>query len=299
MKKLLESKTHPSKGLTVRKTGGLIHALFGFTALFSVFSAPQERAVGQILLPSDVPPVKVVPPNYVPKKEEGKEKESDYVKDRKQKIRDSMKPPKKSASEIRNEQLDAQKFDPIQGKFHLGINWLVPTIETSGAREDYRIDPTTSFFAYHNLSSLDKETVWYWGLRVLGISGSGIYNKIPGQFGFLYFGPSFGVAFLPSKTKYANNRVKKSADTPRLGVQFIHAGLSIQTRRAGEDNNPVISEDDMTTTDGVNFDGSGFWMEYQYQNIYYGKFGYGYVAGFQFGDGKTFYWLGVSTVGWG
>lgn len=254
-----------------------------------VFSVGMAIAQTGVLLPDEVAPIQQTPPELPANKNRLKQRTN------KKNLKQEVKP---TPAEIRDSALADLTSRPLSRNYILGINWLIPTIWTSGPRKDYKLDPTTHFYGYANLSAEGQKLNYMLGFRTASFAGSGVYNGIPGQFGLLYFGPSLGISYPSDETSESNSSTAEHAKNTSKKLHFFHCGVSLQTRRAGELTNEAVADDDLTTTQGVNFDSPGLWVEYQYQSIYFASMGYGVVLGSQIGDGKVFAWLGVSTVGW-
>ena len=199
---------------------------------------------------------------------------------------------------------EAQKPRPYL--FYCEWSLVAPHMLTTGPRKDYRADYIANHISWIWYGHGDPfATHFLYGLRMAAFSGSGIYNQVPGRFGFLYLGPAVGWGGIhrtlpeiaPDAKTAAEKAKAKDSVVLMQGGWTLLAGLSVQSRMGFTDaTTPTPNEDLNTRSFAV--DSAGGWIEASVFYLLYGAIGVHINAGAQQGAGKLFYWVGLGTSVW-
>ena len=241
-------------------------------------------------------------PKSPPPRDEQEIEQSDLIRKRNNRNRrEYVKPnPEKEAKE---EKISRQEeaYAPRDRWMMMELSLIAPTMRVQGQREKYTSELTTHFqvfFRKGGKESDNKKGLWY-GARLAPFSGTGIYQDVPGNYGFIYFGPILGYGLLeglPERKKILQETKSSEISLPVLKGWIFSGGLAIQSRMGTTD--PADEVDDEFDTKPIAFDSPGLWFEYRLLRVYYGALGMNYVFGLQQGKEKTFVWLGLGMAGW-
>ena len=209
-----------------------------------------------------------------------------------------------------DDQLIKESKKPHPMAFHISAIPVVPVLTTNSDRKDYQAEPTTIFHLQFRFNSepLEKSKNFWMGFRLAPFSGTGVYKGSAGRFGFLYYGPMFGVgSFNPlSKPKPGQEKLPERADGKAIKIEkadysrsgyFWTSGIAAQWRSSVRDEGAGLPEDDFNNL-GTTFDSPGLWSEFHYITSKYDLYSINYLIGVQLGKGKTFVYLGAGVGLW-
>lgn len=282
-----------------------------FLFIFFIGNFFSSAYAQSILFP---PPPTPIPP---PQAEEEPEKAEEEINTEMQKRRDTRKQKNEQELDSKGQIITSEKKiekalveeskKPRNMEFMLGLSLILPKINTSSLRKKYSADPGISM---HTLFRLSKEKpssdsqMWL-GMRLMNISGTGIYKNKPARFGFTYFGPELALGKIELVENAERDRSavtikteeEESSPLVRKG-RFVRCGLALQSRISVQD--PSTAEDVKGEFDNnaMSFDSPGLWAELSYFTLYYGAIGLHYEVGVQAGKGKNYIWLALGTSGW-
>lgn len=298
-----------------------------FLSFDHLLLAQSKSSASRILLPP--PPVKVLPPSGDIEETDEEHPLDRSIREKREERaerEEKLNPPPPDPSEKRDQKLMEETFKPRNLKYFMDMMVVYPHVLTKGNRKNYQLEPTvhTKFFLRHSLDiPIDKWQLWY-GARFAAFSGSGIYNGVPGRFGFFYFGPmlAFGkiesmetlrVKSISDQPKAANSEDQRKAGSrlvedeeeektsddgfPSRDGWFVAGGVAAQNRVGYPANSEKTVDDDLNTK-SIAFDSPGVWIEANYVRIYFGALSFNVSLGAQAGKGKTFLWLGLGGAGW-
>ncbi len=268
-----------------------------------------EKKGATILLPP--PPVRIPPPESPTKK--ASEQMDEALKEKREvrkQREEALEPPPKDPTTKRNEKLLEETNKPRNLKMFIDCTLVYPRVLTKGNRKNYQVEPTAHTHFYLRMlpdKPINEWQLWYGG-RLASFTGSGIYEGVPGRFGFLYAGPLIAIGSVdlfvksdPNKPKRANVAVGEEADDdvtfPSRDGWFFASGIAAQNR-IGVPANPEREVSDDLNTKSVAFDSPGLWFEATYVRIYFGAVSFNISIGAQAGRGKTFLWGGLGAAGW-
>jgi hypothetical protein len=250
---------------------------------------------GAIALPDD--PSRVAAPPEID--EDMLEREQLEKKSKAREIRNKKfeKPPK-DPSKVRDSKLLSEMVEQRPNNFLLSLNLVYPLAQVTGPREEYIFEPSTVISAFLRIGQIKVYTdyvVWT-GFRMANFAGTGIYDSIPGRFGFSYFGPMIGVgridpapASLPREA--SNPNVDPGKFLSSRGGAFFVAGVAAQSRFAETFAGSETPKEDLNEMP-AGFDAPGIWGEGHYSWIHFGALSINFLAGVQLGSGKTIVYFG-------
>ncbi len=259
---------------------------------------PAQNAQGLISLPP-------IPMMKTPTQESDADLDQDIAK--KKALRESREKPRE---DIRQSNRVPKKLIEEALKEHAYLSYaewslVLPKIQTQGPRESYEADYLASHLQWiwfgHGEDPYTPH--WIYGVRIASFSGSGRYDKIPGRFSFLYFGPAFGFGQIHRKfaekdpvAKTAEEKARDSVVIMQRGWTLL-GGLALQSRRGRSDATTPEPAKDLNTR-ALDLDGVGAWVEASYFFLFYGTLGLHTKLGMQIGEGKNFIWIGIGSSGW-
>jgi hypothetical protein len=274
---------------------------------FSLFCFFANHAKGQdiddpgaIALPDD-PSRGVAPPEV---DEDVLEREQLQKKSKAREVRNKKfeKPPKDPAK-IRDSKLLTEMIEPRPNNFLLSLNLVYPLAQVTGPREEYIFEPSTVISAFLRIGQIKVYTdfvVWT-GFRMANFAGTGIYDGVPGRFGFSYFGPMIGVGRIdPAPASLPREASKPDTDPGKFlssrGGAFFVAGVAAQSRFAETFAGAETPKEDLNEMP-AGLDAPGIWGEGHYAWIHYGALSFNFLAGVQLGAGKTIVYFGGGIGG--
>ena len=262
-------------------------------------------AIAQIALPSNPNQVRVPVSNP----DDEFQRQLDKKKHSRSKRNKKIEKPKEDAIVKRDRKLLEESLEKRPIKMHLTAGVVYPYAFVKGQRREYVFDPSIyikAFFRWKNEPNTLPFQIWY-GFRYISINGTGIYENIPGRFGFSYYGPMIGVGSVdPAPASSGKDSVKKLKEGKKKSVEsifkirsgaFFVAGLAMHSRftkinrgteTPGEDFNEVA----------IGLDPPGIWGEASYSWIHFGSLAINFMSGVQMGAGKTFVYFGGGIGGY-
>lgn len=269
--------------------------------LIILYSLPFQSLIAQIeLMP---PPVRVAPPETAP---ESLERGLNTLRKKRSKREGSKKSRSKWEAEKRHKELSRLANSIYQYKLMFQVSLIYPSLTTSGPRKDYTTELTSHFSGYFRVTpKYEPNEFQNWiGFRLSPFSGTGQYENTVGRYGYLYFGPMFGIGKISrpdglydSKAGTSEKRFNPKG-LPVRDAWFFMAGIAALTRQGKTDPTDDFTSKDLDTTKAIKYDKPGLWIEMTWAKIHYGSLGLHYNAGALFGEGKTFFWIGISMGGW-
>lgn len=214
-----------------------------------------------------------------------------------------LQPPEPSRSEQKEKALIAEEQKERPMHMFMEVSLVRPGIKVSGKRDHYSLDLTNhfQFFMRGNKNEPANKAQFWWGIRLAPFSGSGVYEKIPGRFGFLYFGPMVGLGkFDTLRDTLGDSPRDGDAEKNQLHVRhgwLVTSGIAAQSRIGDASRDEKKLSEDLNSKK-FGLDGTGLWMEFRYISIHYGALGFNAFAGGQAGKEKYFYWGGLGVAGW-
>lgn len=266
-----------------------------------IFLIPIQPAWTQIeMMP---PPVRVAPPKADP---DSLDRDLEKLRNKRSKREGAKKSRNKWAAEKRKEELTKLANSRYDYKMMFQVSLLYPMISTKGPRNNYTTEITSHFSGYFRTAPKyhPNEFQSWAGFRLSPFSGTGTYEKTVGRYGYLYFGPMVGVGKISRPEGLFDSKAGTSEKRgslkgfPVRDAWFLMAGIAALSRQGKTDPTDDFTSKDLDTTKAVKYDKPGLWVELTWAKIHYGMLGLQYNAGVLFGEGKTFYWFGVSMGGW-
>jgi len=284
--------------------GGRLNLFLIICVIDLLFSLPiTSSAEAQILLPTT--PRSATPPRAAPETHENQIRKK--RRNRQKRDKRFIKP-KPKAADVRDRELLTQALKKRPMAFAVELNLVIPGVKTFGKRSGYTADITTHLRVISRADQ-DKKTdeiqLW-WGGRAAMFSGTGIYDEVPGRYGFTYFGPMIGVGKISLGSQSSGFNPKKgdkiaNHDLPTRKGWLLMSGIAAQSRLSSVDRSSrgtLGDSSDFDNPKGVKFDAPGLWAEITYITIHFGAVGVHYSGGVQFGKQKTFAYFSVGVAGW-
>lgn len=197
----------------------------------------------------------------------------------------------------RDEELDSLSTE--EASLNFGINLglgLLGFAEVQGPREGYNIDPPVFARAFWLISeNKDKDSLKLWiGMRAAFISGWGSYEKIPGRFGFAYYGPMIALGkFNPVNPESLDG---KTTVVPARTGYMVLMGIAALSQFGDVGKSVEITKKDFENANG--FDSPGIWVEFQYSWLHFKSIEISAFGGIQTGQQKMFIYIGSNIGAW-
>ncbi len=239
----------------------------------------------------------------IPTKRHPSDIKADVDERRQQRLEQEAKaqPPAPSPSVVRDQKLREEAIAERPMEFSITASLVLSTILTKAPRKNYASEPSVLIHAYRREPTPIKNTDlhFHYGLRLANFTGAGVYRDTPGRFGFLYLGPMVAIGKLSAGRKEipADDAADKSPSQYSRRGYLLAAGIAAQSRFAKTPRGLPDVDDDFNNK-AVAFDSPGLWAEAHFLNVYFGAIAANIMSGVQFGKGKTFLYLGVSSGGW-
>jgi hypothetical protein len=235
--------------------------------------------------------------------------ESQFRKDMERKKRNRMKreqkyaPPKKTYVEKQTDGFVQDLLKKRSDVLHMAIWTVQPLASVAGPRSNYVYEPAVIITTNYRLTQSgggSRYQVW-WGGRIAGFSGTGIYKNLPGRFGFMNFGPmiSLGRIDPPPASIAGSGGAKKGKSKDVLESRestFFSLGLSLQSRFAVYDKSAEEPDEDFNEKRFA-YDSPGLWGEVHHNWVHFGGLSVGLMAGIQTGREKTLLYFGAGIGG--
>ncbi len=212
--------------------------------------------------------------------------------------------PRVSWEKAVEEQLTQDALTPRDRLLLVELSLVAPFAITQGVKRGYSHNPTTHFQALWRRGGpkADGKNGLFYGLRLAPFSGTGFYQKKPGSFGLIYFGPVVGWGSLDKAPEDQGNQITHASglkpSRPTTSGYLFSAGLAALNRQGESGStNPEDSNNDFGTK-GFMFDPPGLWMEYRWLSVHYGGLAVNPFMGVQTGRDKVFVYFGLGTGGW-
>lgn len=202
---------------------------------------------------------------------------------------------------------DASRLPPANYSGRMLLGWHFPQMKTQGKeRERYQAEPGILLdLLFANNSENQGLQPWY-GLGLVTTEGSGIYEKAPGRFGYIYLGPRLGFGQMLAAVKQEQDpEYLKAAGSASPGDQaaqllpwkfahFFLIGLNARiTTSASDPSLSVKNTDDFKP--GLTWEKPGISAQYQIHWLQADGWSVGPGLGAILGAKKTMIWLDFST----
>lgn len=265
----------------------------------------------RIMAQENAPKVQILPPGSPAqvKPPVVTEEEADQILQEKKRLRredeERDAPPPPTPALVREQKLAAASQQDLPSRLHMSLTFAATQIKTFGKkRQNYTSDPTALLHVYLRPGSSDQPagTTRFWtGFRLAPLTGTGVYENIPANYGFVYFGPMIGLgkispAVASISDDAAKNPTSRPADFETSGF-FWMSGIAAQSRIGSPPPGGATPRDDINTK-GVAFDAPGLWTEVTYTSIKYKLYSTNYMFGLQGGNAKLWVYLGMGFGFW-
>lgn len=290
-----------------RKIGRKCRHQLGKTSLVVVLltwaiAGTKPMFAGDILPPGDPRPMR---PPVTNRDYDDESRSTDLERKRKQREEreKAFETPPKTPATKRAEALsvESQKERPLRLFFE--TSYVKPGIRTKGHRRSYTLDSTSHFqlFLRGFPAEPSNQVQFWWGFRLAPFAGSGIYEEIPGRFGFLYFGPIVGLGKIDTLRDTLGEASRDQGGTKNETATrhgwLLTAGIAGQSRVGRASRDQDKAKEDLTSKP-FGMDAPGLWCEARYLSVHYGAIGLNLFTGAQAGKEKNFYWAGIGLAGW-
>lgn len=222
-----------------------------------------------------------------------------------EKISGGLYPKRKNKAQRNREELQKLSKNPGPLHLHLDLSFILPTVVTSGSyRQDYQTEPTAHFHIYFRPGDGDPigNLAFWTGFRMAAFGGTGTYHGTAGRYGFLYYGPMFGIGKINPVPRASGSTKAVESDPDKTAYEdrtswFLMSGVAMQARRGAYDQVKDYPEEDLSTKE-LAFDAPGIWVEFTYVDLAWNTIGTNYSFGLQTGVGKVFIYLGYGVSLW-
>ncbi len=277
-----------------------------FLVLFAWFLAQDYAVVFAQIAPPDLPKSR---PNRNSTDDEA-EQDLQRLKNRRHE-RDRKDPTKnKSRRKSQAEQLKIAEENPGPMRLAMSAALGIPKAVTYDHNlKNYVAEP----FVYYQLFFKPEAhqhfgNYEFWtGFRLMPLSGTAVYKKTAGRFGFTYFGPMIGLGKVSSAKisfEETDDRPPGSVRPSEEPVKFAKTREAIMwmsglaaLNRSGFVEKGRAKPDEFNGS-GVVIDGPGLFTEISYASIHYSRISYNYAAGVQTGKGKGIFYLSFGFGFW-
>lgn len=188
--------------------------------------------------------------------------------------------------------------------FGMNVSFVVPKmLGKGGGLKNVSPDYTAFYHAFYRLDQGKADSLGLWtGVRIAPITGTASYKKVPGRFGFLYFGPMVGVGkFSPLSAQSSDSQDAASAES-RIEPGFMSqgwlwtGGLALMQRSVDTLSFPNPGGE--FAQNKIALDGTGLWTELTYALAFLDTLSTNAFIGAQAGKGRVFAYGGFGVGFW-
>lgn len=267
-----------------------------------VYSLAIWATNGQSQIIPPPPPKAILPP---PSEEYWQDQDLKRMQQQRRGRERLLAPPPPNPAEVRNKELFAEALQEREMDFMFQVSLLFPYIKTTGQRSNYTAEPTSHFHAFFKMAKSPSEgniTTW-WGLRAAPFAGTGIDKKVPGRYGFTYFGPMIGMGKISPGIRSSGHNsgergLLEEIEFPVRYGWFWMSGIAASTNTTRIDPSTKPTDQDFSGKGGIRFDSPGIWTEITYTTVHFGALGVNFSMGAQLARQKIFYYGGIAAAGW-